>query len=214
MALLLEDKNRKYQRIRFNATEKKQLLGNGLTPVVSSNVSGIAKDGKSLIVRFHGGATYEYPTSGSLYASMLNSGSKGKFVWNKLRRAGVPYKRISNIPMKYDERITDRNLMEEVDVKRINADRIKTQETIDIMESIFGKGKISTNVNLSLLKDLNKDLYTKVNEISKVTKVVKKVKGINPLLATTILQPKDVAIGIITALVVSDILKEHDLNRG
>lgn len=118
MALQLVDRGRRYKRIRLTQNEKDDLLDRGLTPVLSSNVSAIAKSGRSLIVRFHGGATYEYPQSGNLYARMLNSGSKGKFVWRNLRKAGVPYKRINNIPMDYDKDL-DRDLMQEAELKDI-----------------------------------------------------------------------------------------------
>ena len=192
MAILLEDKVRNYQRIRLNTTEKKQLIKEGLTPVLSSNVSAIGKEGASLIVRFHGGATYEYPRSGKLYARMLNSYSKGKFVWNQLRRKNVPYNRIANIPMKYDQRIKDRDLMEEVEIKKVNKDRLTTKQTIE-----------------SMIKDTRIKTMTPIENVVKQTIKQVKPKRINPYIATTLVAKEDIAIGIITALAVSDILKER-----
>ena len=98
--------NGKYEHTQ---KEDKYLQSKGFQPVESSNVSAIARKGEILFVRFHGGATYAYPTSGDLYDSMLNASSKGKFVWNELRRAGVPYYRVSNVNIQND--VGDKDMM-------------------------------------------------------------------------------------------------------
>ena len=85
------NEQRKYQRLVHTESESKYLARQGLRSVVSSNVSAVGVDGDTLIVRFHGGATYAYPQSGDRYLDMLNASSKGRFVWTDLRRAGVPY---------------------------------------------------------------------------------------------------------------------------
>ena len=91
------NEHRKYQRLVPTEGESKYLARRGFRSVVSSNVSAVAKDGETLIVRFHGGATYGYPTSGDRYYDMLNASSKGRFVWTELRRAGVPYYRMGAV---------------------------------------------------------------------------------------------------------------------
>lgn len=118
MPIRLKDKGRKYKRFQHTQDEKNVLLNSGLTPVVSSNVSAIAKQGNSLIVRFHGGATYEYPKNGKDYANMLNSTSKGKYVWTHFIRKNVPYRRIANVPLTGDERFTDTDIMYENELQQ------------------------------------------------------------------------------------------------
>lgn len=70
--------------------------------VSSSNVDSIAyydgRDRKVLGVRFHGGTSkiteyHYYDVGQSLFQEMLRTGSKGKFVWAKLRDV-YSYKRI------------------------------------------------------------------------------------------------------------------------
>lgn len=90
------NENRKYQRYQYTEREKRFIESKGFTPVLSSNVSAIARDGDTLYVRFHrGGATYSYPTSGDLFDKMLDSPSKGHFVWEYLIWKHVPYKKES-----------------------------------------------------------------------------------------------------------------------
>lgn len=97
MPLLAQGEKRKYNRLVHTESESKYLARHGMRSVVSSNVSAVAKDGETLVVRFHGGATYGYPTSGDRYYDMLNASSKGRFVWTELRRAGVPYYRMGAV---------------------------------------------------------------------------------------------------------------------
>lgn len=90
------NEDRKYQRYKYTEAEKEFIRSKGFTPVLSSNVSAIARDGDTLYIRFHrGGATYSYPTSGDLFDKMLASPSKGHFVWEYLIWKHVPYKRES-----------------------------------------------------------------------------------------------------------------------
>ena len=91
--ILLEDKNREYKRFRPNVSEKIQLANNGLQWVLSSNVSALGTNEDSLIIRFHNGSFYEYPNQAKLFEDMLKSNSKGHFVWVKLRRPKVAYKK-------------------------------------------------------------------------------------------------------------------------
>src|SRR6056297_2375211 len=82
--------------------EERFLITKGFKPVVSSNVSAVGRRDEVLFVRFHGGATYAYPESGNLYQKMINSSSKGKFVWNELRRKNVPYYKTGSVNLKPD----------------------------------------------------------------------------------------------------------------
>lgn len=111
MAVRLEDKGRKFKRIRQSPKERLQLSSAGLQPVLSSNVSAIAKRDKNLIIRFHGGATYSYSGAADLYEPMLESNSKGSFVWQRLIRPKVPYRRIGSVPLQSDAQFTDRDVM-------------------------------------------------------------------------------------------------------
>lgn len=110
MAVRLEDKNRKYKRFRQSAKEKAQLARAGLQHVLSSNVSAIGEEGTNLIVRFHGGATYSYRGKANLLDAMLNSNSKGSFVWKNLIRKNVPYRKVASLRLKSDAQFTDRDL--------------------------------------------------------------------------------------------------------
>ncbi len=69
---------------------------------MSSNVTSITfdKETSNLRVEFHGGGrpgrVYDYPESDSkLYRSLKSAKSKGKAVWNKLRRPGKNFQKAS-----------------------------------------------------------------------------------------------------------------------
>jgi len=93
--LYKQEENRPYRRYKHTAKEQSVIRSKGFEPVVSSNVSAIAREDKILYVRFHDSSVYAYPKSGNLYDKMLHSSSKGKFVWNELIRKRVPYRRAS-----------------------------------------------------------------------------------------------------------------------
>lgn len=151
MPILLKDKGRKYKRFQHTQDEKRVLQEKGLVPVVSSNVSAIAQNGERLVVRFHGGATYEYPTSGDLYARMLNSTSKGKFVWRHLIRKNVPYRRISNTPMVGDEKFVDTDLMEQQKQVKVKGAKTVPRETLETIP-IKQVPKVKANTLKSMVK--------------------------------------------------------------
>jgi hypothetical protein len=110
MPILLEDKNRPYKRLRHTPREKVQLINAGFQHVLSSNVSAIATQGDDLVIRFHGGSTYAYKGKADLYKPMLNSNSKGKYVWSKLIRPKASYRKVGSITFSGDEEFTDRDL--------------------------------------------------------------------------------------------------------
>lgn len=105
-----------YQRLRHTATEKIQLANNGLQWVNSSNVSAIGVSSNDLIIRFHNGSLYKYPNQAELYRPMLQSNSKGHFVWSKLRWKNVPYLKIGSLPFKDDKEVTDDDLFNLIDL--------------------------------------------------------------------------------------------------
>jgi hypothetical protein len=110
MPYVLEDKGRDYKRLQHTPEEQQRINRAGFTTVLSSNVSAIAEMNGDLYIRFHGGSSYVYPGSGNLYDDMLNSSSKGKFVWRELRRNSVPYQRIANVRIPNDVADRDMNL--------------------------------------------------------------------------------------------------------
>lgn len=112
----LIQEQRKYPRYSHTPAESSRLRSRGFTPVISSNVSAIARDDLTLFVRFHGGATYGYPKSGKLFDDMLGSASKGKFVWNELRRKNVPYYKTSNVNIPDD--VEDKDMMKKDAMKK------------------------------------------------------------------------------------------------
>ena len=114
---LLIDKNREYKRFRPNPSEKIQLANNGLQWVLSSNVSALGVNKNDLIIRFHNGSLYLYPNQAKLFEPMLQSNSKGHFVWVKLRKPKVAYRKIGTLPFKDDEQVTDDELFKLVDTQ-------------------------------------------------------------------------------------------------
>lgn len=59
-----------------------------LTPVKSSNISGIAHDGQSLWVKFLNGTLYRYPTAGAdLHTGMLTAESAGQYFHKHIKSA-------------------------------------------------------------------------------------------------------------------------------
>jgi hypothetical protein len=122
---LLEDFNRDYQRYRHDIKEKAFLGLNGLQHVLSSNVSSVGvkennqivgnEKGKDLIIRFHNGSMYSYRNRGDDYEKLLNSNSKGKWVWRNLRRKNVPYVKIGVLPLPDDLGVTDDDIFQEID---------------------------------------------------------------------------------------------------
>lgn len=112
---LLRDPHRAYRRLRPNPAEKIQLANAGLQWVLSSNVSGIGVNDNDLIIRFHNGSIYEYPNQAKLFEPMMNSNSKGGFVWARLRRPRVAYRKIGALPFKDDDQVTDDEVFALVD---------------------------------------------------------------------------------------------------
>lgn len=100
---------RKYQRFTHTPDEREVLENKGFRTVVSSNVSAIGKSGDNLVVRFHGGATYSYIGKADLLENMWASPSKGRFVWNILRKGGAPYIKLGNVELEND--VEDMDLM-------------------------------------------------------------------------------------------------------
>lgn len=116
----LEDKNREYKRFRPSVSEKLQLANNGLQWVLSSNVSAVGVSGRDLIIRFQNGSLYSYPNQASLYEPLLNSNSKGHFVWARLKKPNVPYVKIGSLPFKDDAQVTDEDIFALVDKEGID----------------------------------------------------------------------------------------------
>lgn len=120
MASLLEDKNREYKRVRHSAEEKIALGDAGLQSVLSSNVSAVGKSGKDLIVRFHNGSMYKYPSKSDLYEPLLKSSSKGHFVYIKLRKTNANNSKIGSMPLQSDINLSDERMLENIDNSNIN----------------------------------------------------------------------------------------------
>lgn len=119
--LYVKEEGRTYRRYKHTAKEQTLIRSKGFTPVVSSNVSAIARDGKTLYVRFHDTSTYAYPKSGDLYDDMLHSKSKGEFVWDELIRKNVPYNKASGLNFSTGAPIEDEapvNVMEQAKQER------------------------------------------------------------------------------------------------
>jgi len=124
---------KKYDRLKHTDDEVRSLRVRGFVPVVSSNVSAVGRDGEKLLVRFHGGATYVYPNSGDLYQPMLSANSKGRFVWDRLRKANVRYYRTRNY-----------NLPDDVESRDIMTPMADTDVTVDTLATTEAKAQVVT----------------------------------------------------------------------
>ena len=101
----------KYERIKTSVSDQQSLRSLGFFPVFSSNVSAIKRVFSTLVIRFHNGSVYSYPNSGDKYGDLLTSPSKGKWVWDNLRRKNVAYFKGDSIPLSGDKDLTDEELM-------------------------------------------------------------------------------------------------------
>lgn len=68
--------------------------GNWVNNFVSSNVRAFRVKGQNLLIQFLDGSVYIYFRVGKKFLGLFNAGSKGKWVWNKLRRQNVNYAKI------------------------------------------------------------------------------------------------------------------------
>ena len=146
----LEDKGRRYKRYRPSSNEKTQLAEKGLQWVLSSNVSAVGTDGDDLIVRFINGSLYRYSKVADLYRPMLQSNSKGHFVWVRLRRKNIPYKKIGSIRFKTDKPIDDTELFENIRREGIRVEEPQVLDERDVIKefNIFTVGQINILDNL------------------------------------------------------------------
>lgn len=101
------------RRFRQSARQKAYLGKLGYTSVNSSNVSALMVRDNDLYVRFLNGSVYVYPGSAKLFDKIMNANSKGRAVWNYLRRARVPYGKIASIPLPEDRDVSDDELFVE-----------------------------------------------------------------------------------------------------
>ena len=58
------------------------------TPVTSSNIEAISRDGKDLLVRFRNGGTYRYPDEADHHDKILSAPSAGSY----LHSCGIKHK--------------------------------------------------------------------------------------------------------------------------
>jgi hypothetical protein len=80
-------------------------------------VSAVGVDSGDLIVRFQNGSLYRYPNQAKLYEPMLQSNSKGHFVWVKLRRPKLSYQKIGSLPLKSDIEFSDKDIFDLIDLE-------------------------------------------------------------------------------------------------
>ena len=96
----------KYPRIKTSVENQKILKEQGYTPVFSSNVSAIQRNGADLFIRFHNGVVYQYPRRGKQFNSLLVSPSKGEWVWNNLRKTNASFNKVGDFPLTGDLDLT------------------------------------------------------------------------------------------------------------
>jgi len=96
-----------------------KLFDAGLQWVLCSNVSGVGTSDDDLIIRFHNASLYKYFGQAKLFDAMLNSNSKGHFVWAKLRKPKVAYQKIGSLPLDQDTQVSDDELFKVIDTRGI-----------------------------------------------------------------------------------------------
>lgn len=120
--VLLHDRNIQFRedmaesaqrRYRHTADDKLWLARQGFRAVNSSNVSALGVFGDDLYIRFLNSAVYRYPKNAELFDVIMRSISKGRAVWRHIRRAGVPYERVGDIPI--PEKIETKDLFNQVE---------------------------------------------------------------------------------------------------
>jgi hypothetical protein len=136
---LLQDLNRDYRRFRHTPRERSFLGLNGLQPVLSSNVSAVGVKGEDLIIRFHNGSVYAYRNRGNDYDKILQSNSKGKWVWRFLRRTNAFYEKLGMIPLPDDIGVTDEDIFQEID-NRYLSDLVRNVDVPVFQSFEFIKG--------------------------------------------------------------------------
>ena len=142
------NEKRDYQRILPDFESRQQLRVQGYTWVLSSNVSAVRRFGNDLIVRFHNSSVYRYPNQAQNYDSMINSDSKGRWVWNNLRRPNVPYEKLGAMPLGQDLDLTDEEVMQ----VGISVQEIKSLSLLTIAEqSLKAIEEIGVLTTISLL---------------------------------------------------------------
>lgn len=106
--ILLHDRDVKFRedmaesskrRYRQTSDDKAWLFSKGFQAVTSSNVSALGIFGKDLYIRFLNDAVYRYPNNAELFEKIMRANSKGRAVWKYIRRAGVPYERVGDMPI-------------------------------------------------------------------------------------------------------------------
>jgi len=109
-----------YKRILTPVSDQITLKEKGYTPFFSSNVSAGQRDGDDLFIRFHNGSIYQYPKQGKNFGDLLLSPSKGKWVWQNLRRKNVSFSKVGSFPLTGDRDLTDEELFTEIKKQKIS----------------------------------------------------------------------------------------------
>lgn len=115
----MPQKTYKYKRIKTPVSDQRTLREKGYSPFFSSNVSAGMRDDKDLYIRFHNGSVYKYPDKGEQFGDLLLSSSKGKWVWNNLRRKNVSYSKVGSFPLVGDRDLTDEELFAEIKKQKL-----------------------------------------------------------------------------------------------
>jgi len=149
----------KFKRIKTPVSDQLKLKDAGYTPFFSSNVSAGQRDEDDLYIRFHNGSIYKYPNQGKNFNSLLTSSSKGKWVWNNLRRKNVSFSKVGSLPLAGDIDLTDEELFTELKEKKIkpiiishllstliDIGDVNIFSTIVSKEALIGSGIIASNL--------------------------------------------------------------------
>lgn len=143
-----------YPRIKTSVANQEILKEQGYTPVFSSNVSAIQRDGTDLYIRFHNGTVYQYPRRGRQFNSLLVSPSKGKWVWRNLRATNASFNKVGNFPLTGDLDLTTEEMetrLAQIGKLTIAKEMVSALSVTSIkdvaIKTIANKGLLSTLVS-------------------------------------------------------------------
>ena len=172
--------------------------------VTSSNVAEIGYENGKLRIFFKNGGGYEYPVPSSWYVEMLNSSSKGKFVWDSLR--GRTIGRVIDNPNKTTPGGVGGSIVPYFKIKKaaMTPDAMRTSIKQFLGAARKGQAKVGTQpirrISKPRFKEFVKFLDTNAGRFKKESKVTRTFKKISKGIKTFAKVAKKAGKKVVTAI--------------
>jgi len=172
--------------------------------VTSSNVAEIGYENGKLRIFFKNGGGYEYPVPSSWYVEMLNSSSKGKFVWDSLR--GRTIGRVIDNPNKTTPGGVGGSIVPYFKIKKaaMTPDAMRTSIKQFLGAARKGQAKVGTQpirrISKPRFKEFVKFLDTNAGRFKKESKVTRTFKKISKGIKTFAKVAKKAGKKVVTAV--------------